>query len=601
MDNKTFKCREDIPLKDRWATEDLYASDELWEQELERMVQMSKVMAGYEGKLGRDAATLFDYMQKLEEIQVLSAQLSNYAQRKGDEDTRVAAYQAMVSKFSSAFVALNASTSFEIPEILAIPDDTLEQFYAQEPGLERFRRFIGDQRRLKEHTLSPAEEKLLAAAGNVTRLPSDAFGMLENADMKFPAAVDAEGREHNLTGGTFVPLQMSPDRELRKDAYEKLYTRLGEFKNTSAALLYGQVKQLKFYADARHYESSLEASLSRTNVPTAVYHNLIEAVHQNMDKMHRYVRLRKKMLGLDDLHFYDVYTNLVKGVDKYISIEEAKETVLDAMAPLGEEYQALLKHAFENRWIDVYENPGKRGGAYSSGARVHPFVLLNHSGTLKSQFTLAHEMGHALHSYFSNRTQKPLDSHYVIFVAEVASTCNEALLMEYLLNKTTDKRERAFLINHFLEQFKGTLYRQTMFAEFELKMGELVQAGVPLTAAKLCEEYKKLNELYFGPDMVCDDHIAMEWARIPHFYYNYYVFQYATGYSAAIALSQKILKEGAPAVEKYLKFLSGGRSKPPVDLLKGAGVDMSSPEPVNEALALFGRLLDEMEQLVEEL
>ena len=601
MDSKTFENRNDIPLEHRWATEDLYSTDEAWEQELQHMIAEGKEMAAYAGTLGRDAKTLLAYMKLLEDIQVRSSQLANYAQRKGDEDTRVAAYQAMVSRFSAAFVELNTSTSFETPELLAIPDETLEGFYVQEPELERFRRFIGDLRRLKEHTLSPAEEKLLAAAGSITRTPSDVFGMLENADMTFPAAVDAEGKEHHLTGGTFVPLQMSPDRQLRKDAYEKLYTRLGEFKNTSAALLYGQVKQLKFQADARHYESSLAASLSRTNVPTSVYHNLIEAVHQNMDKMHRYVRLRKKMLGVEELHFYDVYTNLVKGVDRYIPIEEAKATVYEAMAPLGEEYQAILKHGFESRWIDVYENPGKRGGAYSSGARVHPFVLLNHSGTLKSQFTLAHEMGHALHSYFSNRTQKPLDSHYVIFVAEVASTCNEALLMEYLLNKTTDKRERAFLINHFLEQFKGTLYRQTMFAEFELKMGEMVQNGIPLTAAKLCEEYRKLNELYFGPDMVCDDHIAMEWARIPHFYYNYYVFQYATGYSAAIALSQKILKEGQPAVEKYLEFLSGGRSKPPVELLKGAGVDMSSPEPVNEALALFGRLVEEMEQLVEEL
>ena len=601
MDSKTYQNRNDIPLEHRWATEDLYPSDEAWEQELQHMIAEGQEMAAYAGTLGRDAKTLLSYMKLLEDIQVRSAQLSNYAQRKGDEDTRVAAYQAMVSRFSAAFVQLNTSTSFETPELMAIPEETLERFYAEEPELERFRRFIGDQRRLKAHILSPAEEKLLAATGNITRIPSDAFGMLNNADMKFPAAVDSEGKEHNLTGGTFVPLQMSTDRALRKDAYEKLYGRLGEFKNTSAALLYGQVKQLKFQADARNYGSSLEASLSRTNVPTAVYHNLIEAVHQNMDKMHRYVRLRKKMLGVDELHFYDVYTNLVKGVDRYIPIEEAKETVYEALAPLGEEYRAILKHGFESRWIDVYENPGKRGGAYSSGARVHPYVLLNHSGTLKSQFTLAHEMGHALHSYLSNRTQKPLDSHYVIFVAEVASTCNEALLMEYLLNKTTDKRERAFLINHFLEQFKGTLYRQTMFAEFELKMGEMVKAGIPLTAAKLCEEYRKLNELYFGPDMVCDDEIAMEWARIPHFYYNYYVFQYATGYSAAIALSQKILKEGAPAVEKYLEFLSGGRSKPPVELLKGAGVDMSSPEPVNEALALFGRLLDEMEELVEEL
>ena len=343
MDNRTFEKREDIPLKDRWATEDLYASDELWEQELDRMVEMGKVMAGFAGTLGRDARTLLDYMQHLEEIQVLSAQLANYAQRKGDEDTRVAAYQAMTSKFSSAFVALSTATSFETPEVLAISDEQLEQFYAEEPGLERYRRYLGDQRRLKAHILSPAEEKLMAAAGSVTRLPSDAFGMLNNADMTFPDAIDSEGKAHHLTGGSFVPLQMSPDRQLRRDAYEKLYTRLGEFKNTSAALLFGQVKQLKFGAEARHYGSSLEASLSRTNVPTSVYHNLIEAVHQNMDKMHRYVRLRKKMLGVDELHFYDVYTNLVKGVDRYISIEEAKETVYDALAPLGQEYQAILK------------------------------------------------------------------------------------------------------------------------------------------------------------------------------------------------------------------------------------------------------------------
>ena len=601
MDRKAYENRNEIPLEHRWATEDLYPSDEAWEKELQHMIDQGKEMARYAGMVGKDAKTLLTYMKLLEDIQVRSAQLSSYAQRKGDEDTRVAAYQAMVSKFSAAFVELNTSTSFETPELLAIPEDVLEGYYAQEPELERFRRFISDKRRLMAHILSLEEEKLLASAASITRTPSDVFGMLENADMTFPAAVDAQGKEHHLTGGTFVPLQMSPDRELRRDAYEKLYTRLGEFKNTSAALLYAQVKQLKFVADARHYGSSLEASLSNTNVPTAVYHNLIEAVHQNMDKMHRYVSLRKKLLGVEELHFYDVYMPLLKGVDRYIPIEEAKETVYNAMAPLGEEYQSILKHGFENRWIDVYENPGKRGGAYSAGARIHPFVLMNYSGTLKSQFTLAHEMGHALHSYFSNRTQKPLDSHYVIFVAEVASTCNEALLMEYLLNKTTDKRERAFLINHFLEQFKGTLYRQTMFAEFELKMGEMVQQGIPLTAAKLCEEYRKLNELYFGEDMVCDDYIAMEWARIPHFYYNYYVFQYATGYSAAIALSQKILREGQPAVEKYLNFLSGGRSKPPVELLKGAGVDMSSPEPVNEALALFGRLLDEMEQLVEEL
>ncbi len=598
---KTIRNREDIDIRDRWATEDLYPSDEAWEAQLQVMIDQGKEMAAYAGTLGRDAGTLLSYMKLLEDIQVRSSQLASYANRKADEDTRVATYQAMLSRFRAAFVALNAATSFEIPEFMAIPEADLERFYAQEPELLRFKRFLSDKRRLKAHVLSPAEEKLLAAAGNVMDLPSEVYGMLTNADMKFPKVLDAEGKEHVLSNGTFVPLQMSPDRVLRKNAYETYYRVITDFKNTSAALLYGQVKQLAFEAEARHYGSALEASLSRTNVPTSVYHNLISAVHANMEPMHRYVRLRKKLLDVEELHFYDVYTNLVPGVDQYIPIEEAKQTVYEALAPLGEEYQAILKHGFEHRWIDVYENPGKRGGAYSSGSRVHPFVLMNYSGTLKGQFTLAHEMGHALHSYFSNRTQKPLDSHYVIFVAEVASTCNEALLMEYLLGKTTDKRRRAYLINHFLEQFKGTLFRQTMFAEFELRMGQLQQQGVALTAEKLSQEYRKLNEEYFGPDMVVDDEIAMEWARIPHFYYDYYVFQYATGYSAAIALSQKILKEGKPAVEKYLNFLSGGRSMPPVDLLKGAGVDMSSPEPVAEALALFGRLVGEMEQLVEEL
>ena len=340
--------------------------------------------------------------------------------------------------------------------------------------------------------------------------------------------------------------------------------------------------------------------MDRTNVPVSVYDNLIEAVHRNMDKMHRYVRLRKKLLGVEELHFYDVYTPLLKDEPAKIPFAQAKQTVYDALYPLGDGYRAILKEGFENRWIDVYENQGKRGGAYSAGTKVHPFVLLNYSGSLDSQFTLAHEMGHALHSYLSNKHQNQIDSDYVIFVAEVASTCNEALLMEYLLKKTTDKKERVFLINHFLDQFKGTIYRQTMFAEFEKFMGAAVDAGQTLTADMLCVEYARLCKLYYGEDMVVDDQIAMEWARIPHFYYNYYVFQYATGYSAAIALSRRILREGESAVKDYLGFLSGGCSKSPIDLLKGAGVDMTSPAPVNDALQLFGELLDEMESLMAE-
>ena len=360
-----------------------------------------------------------------------------------------------------------------------------------------------------------------------------------------------------------------------------------------------QNKQLKFFAEARNYPNAFEASLDGTNVPTEVYLNLIEAVHKNLDKMHRYVSLRKKCLGLDELHFYDIYTPLVKDVDKKIPFSQAKQTVYDALAPLGEDYRKILQSGFNDRWIDVYQNTGKRSGAYSAGAAVHPYVLLNYTGTLDSQFTLAHEMGHALHSYLSNKHQNPIDASYVIFVAEVASTCNEALLMEYLLERTKDKKERAYLINHFLDQFKGTLYRQTMFAEFELTVGKLVAEGKTLTADLLCQEYRRLNEQYYGPDMVVDDRIAMEWARIPHFYYDYYVFQYATGYSAAIALSRRILREGAPAVKDYLEFLSGGRSKSPIELLKGAGVDMTTPEPVEQALQLFGELLDEMEELLE--
>ncbi len=597
---KKIRQRSEIPAEDRWATEDLYANDELWEADLEKFVQLGKELASYEGKLGSDAKHLLGFMKKLEEVEVQGDQLAEYAARRGDEDTRVSFYQAMNGKFMSAYVAMSAASSFQTPEIMAISEETMEGFYKAEPELERYRRYLTDLRRLKAHVLSAEEEKLLAAAGEVAQTPANAFEMFMYADLKFPTVKDSKGKEHPLSSASFTTLQASSDRVLRKNAYETLYHTLGSYKNTSASLLASQVKQLQFFAQARKYPTSLDASLAQTNVPTSVYTNLIEAVHQNLDKMHRYVRLRKKLLGVDELHFYDVYTSLLSGGEKEIPFEEAKQTVYEAVAPLGEEYRSILKEGFENRWIDVYENEGKRSGAYSAGAKVHPFVLLNYEGTLDAQFTLAHEMGHALHSYLSNRTQNPLDAGYVIFVAEVASTCNEALLMEYLLNKTTDKKERAYLINHFLEQFKGTLYRQTMFAEFELNIARMHQAGTPLTAETLCGEYKRLNEMYFGPDMVVDDEIAMEWARIPHFYYNYYVFQYATGYSAAIALSQKILAEGEPAVEKYLEFLSGGCSKSPVDLLKGAGVDMSTPEPVNQALELFGRLLDEMEELTKD-
>ena len=598
---KKIPTRDQIPTEDTWALEDLYVSNEAWEMEFATLEEDKRQLMSFAGRLGECGENLYEYLRLSEKSDEKISRLGNYCMRRSDEDTRNATYQAMSGRFMSTMVAMSAACSFDVPELMAVSDEKMDEFYAQCPELQRYRRMLTEVRRRKAHTLSEEEEKLLAAAGEMSGAPDSIYGAFADADLTFPDAVDGQGQAHPLTQGTYISYMESSDRELRKSAFETLYHTFGKFKNTAAATLNAQGKQLKFFADARKYPSTLDAALDRTNVPTSVYHNLIEAVHQNMDKMHRYVRLRKKLLGLDELHFYDIYTPLIPNVDTKIPFAQAKRTVYDACAPLGEDYRKILQQGFDNRWIDVYENQGKRTGAYSAGARVHPFVLLNYSDTLDSQFTLAHEMGHALHSYLSNKHQNPVDADYKIFVAEVASTCNEALLMEYLLAKTKDKKERAYLINHFLDQFRSTLYRQTMFAEFEWIIGKHIAQGGTLTADLLCKEYKTLNLLYYGEDIVLDEEIAMEWARVPHFYYNYYVFQYATGYAAAIALSRRILQEGEPAVRDYLEFLSGGCSKSPIDLLKGAGVDMTTPEPINQALKLFDTLLDEMEELTEDL
>ena len=597
--SKKIPERSEIAIQDQWALEDLYATDELWQEDLKKLQAEIDELAGFAGRISQSAQELLAYRKLVDMFTIRAECLGNYAMRRGDQDKRDSYYQGMVGQFMKAYVEAEAKTSFETPELLSISDEKMEEFYREEPELELYRRYFDKSRSRRAHILSATEEKLLAAAGEMSQSPQNIFSMFSNADLKFKPAVDKDGAEHPISQGTYIACLESPDRVLRKSAFENYYAAYESFRNTCAATLDANVKQLQFFAGARKYASPLEASLDCTEVPTSVYHQLIESVHQNLDKMHRYVRLRKKLLGVDELHMYDLYTPLVAEADAHIEFADAKKTVLEALSCMGEDYCKVLKEGFDNRWIDVYENIGKRSGAYSAGSPVHPYVLLNYTGTLDSQFTLAHEMGHALHSYLSNKNQPTVYSDYVIFVAEVASTCNEALLMEYLLGKTTDKKQRAYLINHFLDQFKGTLYRQTMFAEYELRIAELNQQGTTLTADVLCSEYKKLNELYYGPDVVSDDQIALEWARIPHFYYNYYVFQYATGYSAAIALSRKILAEGKPAVERYLGFLSGGCSKTPIDLLKGAGVDMTSPEPVNTALELFGKLLDEMEELMQ--
>lgn len=599
MTNQSIPKRSEVPEEMTWNLKDMFESDQAWMAEYEAMKEFPAKIAAFQGTLARSAQDLLAWFRLQDEIELRLGVLMGYASCKGDEDTGNSFYQDVRGKAMNVYVSIASAAAFATPEIMAIADETLDQFYAQQPELETYRRSLYQIRRRKDHILSPAEERLLASAGEMANASENIAGVFRNADQIFPDVTDSQGNIHPLTDATFVPLLTSPDRELRRRAFETYYKQLGQYKNTIAATLDGQFKQLCFFSNARHYDSTIQASLDATEVPVPVYMNLIEAVHNNLDKMYRYVALRKKLLGVDELHMYDVYTPIVADADQAITYEQAKETVLEALQVLGDDYVDLLKEGFSNRWIDVYENVGKRSGAYSSGnSRPHPYVLLNHKDNLDCQFTLAHEMGHALHSYHSCKYQPVSTSDYVIFVAEVASTCNEVLLMRHLLKKTTDKKQRAYLINHFMDQFKGTVYRQTMFAEFELAMGKMAESGQALTADALCQKYHALNKLYFGPDMVSDDQIALEWARIPHFFYNYYVFQYATGFSAAVAIANRILKEGAPAVADYKKFLSGGCSTDPISLLKIAGVDMSSPEPVNSALALFGELVDEMEQLV---
>ena len=595
-DDRILK-RSEVKKENTWATEDMFPSDQAWSEEYEALKALPAQAAALKDTLGRSAGDLLRYFEEYDRAGYRLHMLGNYASRKSDEDTGNGFYQDMRNKAMSLAVAVESAGAYATPEILAIPDQVLEGFFAQEPALETYRRPIEKIRRKKAHTLSPAEEALLAAAGEIAEAPGSIGSVFRNADLHFPPVQDAGGASHPLTQESLVAYLRSTDRVLRKNAFDTFYTTLYGWRNSTAAMLDAQFRQLKFFADARHYNSTLEAALDQTEVPVQVYHSLIEAVHNNMDKMYRYMALRKKRMGLEELHMYDLYPPIVAEASAEIPFERAKETVLEALSVLGEDYTALLKEGFENRWIDVYENEGKRGGAYSAGGFPHPYVLLNHKNDLGSQFTLAHEMGHSLHSYYSCKNQPLCTANYVIFVAEVASTCNEVLMIHHLLNKTTEKAQRAYLVNHFLEKFRTTLYRQTMFAEFELFMGRACEAGQTLTADVLCQEYHRLNRLYYGDNAVIDDGIAMEWARIPHFYYNYYVFQYATGFSAAIAIAMRILKEGAPAVADYKKFLSSGGSQDPISLLKIAGVDMSSPKPVEQALEMFGQLLDEMEQL----
>ena len=591
----TYSSRDEISEQYRWDLTSIFENDEAFLSALEKAKNYPEQCLSFQGRISQSPETLLEYLRFDDEMSIELSKLVNYANRKADEDTRSSLYQDYSSQVMSLYVSISGACSWFASELLSINEETMNQFYQQCPDLELYRRALDVIFRRRDHVLTPAEEKLLASAGDMASQPENVFSLLNDADLSFEDALDSKGEAHPVTHGSYIPLMMSSDRTLRENAYQSLYSTYKQFRNTFAATLGAQNKQLKFYSDARKYPSMLASALDGNEVPTEVYTNLIEAVHHNLPALHNYVKLRKELLGVDELRFSDLYVPIVDDIDLTFTYEQACEIILEALKPMGEEYLALVRKGLSERWVDVYETPGKRSGAYSAGGfGMHPVILMNFQGKLDDVFTLIHEMGHSIHTYLSCENQPSCYSDYVIFVAEVASTCNEALLTHYFLEHTKNERERAYFLNHFLEQFRATLYRQTMFAEFELKVSELAAQGVGITADALCEIYRKLNEDYFGSDIVVDDNIALEWARIPHFYYCFYVYQYATGFAAAIALSQRILNGSIQERDDYLNFLKGGSSKPPIDLLRGAGVDMMSTLPIEDALAQFDTMIDEM-------
>lgn len=591
--------REEQKKENTWALEDLYINDDAWKTDGIRLQFAIDEIKEYDGKLQDSAGKLLECLKAYADVNCLLEAYYVYANERYHQDTANFYYQGFAGEAEIKMNLLQAAVSYMVPQILAIPKEKLDEFYREEPELLEYRLFIENIQRQKEHTLDEKGEAMLAAANEVAKGASNIYSMFNNADVRFGDIKDEKGETVPLTQGRFVTFMENQDRRVRQEAFTSLYATYKQNINTVAAMFDANARASAFFAKERLYDSALEAALDDSEIPVEVYHKLIETVHDNLDAMYDYVALRKKLLGVDELHMYDVYVPMVKGVEKKYTFDEAKALVLEGLAPLGEDYLELLKEGFDNRWIDIYENEGKRTGAYSWGAYgVHPYVLLNFQGTLNHVFTLAHEMGHALHSYYSNMNQPYLYAGYKIFVAEVASICNEALLIRYLLEKTGDERERAYLINYFLEQFKGTLFRQTMFAEFEMMTHDMVKEGKTLTADVLCDTYRKLNEIYFGPDMVMDEEIAYEWARIPHFYTPFYVYQYATGFAAAIAISSRILKGEEGAVEDYKRFLSGGSSMSPIELLKLCKVDMTESRPIEEALNVFREYLDNLKSNV---
>ncbi len=599
--SKKLQKRDEVPVEKTWNLEAIFNTDEEWEKEFKEIQIMLPYLEACKGTLADSAVTLFVALEKQNEISEKLGRLYAYAHMRNDQDTSNSYYQGLNDRASSLAAQVGQAASFIVPELLSIEESKIEKFMSEHDGLKLYKQMFSELNQQRAHVLSEVEEAILAQAAEVTNSPSNTFGMLNNADLKFPTIEDENGEEVEITHGRYIRFLESSDRRVREDAFKAVYSTYDKYKNTFASTLSGQVKRDLFYAKVRKYNSAREAALSENHIPEVVYDQLVETVNNRLDLLHRYVRLRKKVLGVDDLHMYDLYTPLVKDVKMEIPYEKAKELVIKGVLPLGDEYVSTLKEGFTKRWVDVEENVGKRSGAYSSGAYgTMPYILMNWQDNVNNLFTLAHEFGHSLHSYYTRRNQPFLYGDYTIFVAEVASTLNEALLNDYMVKNTDDPKEKLYLLNHFLEGFRGTVFRQTMFAEFEQLIHEKAANGEALTPELLTKTYYDLNVKYFGEDLVIDEEIGLEWARIPHFYYNFYVYQYATGYSAAAALSKQILEEGETAVSRYLDFLKAGSSDYPIEVLKHAGVDMTSSEPIEQALAVFEKTLSEMEELLEQ-
>ncbi|MFC0557661.1 oligoendopeptidase F [Halalkalibacter alkalisediminis] len=600
--SKTLQKREQVPVEKTWDLEAIFPSNEEWEKEFKAIQVLLPYLEACKGTLADSAITLFVALEKQNEVTEKLGRVYTYAHMRYDQDTTNSYYQGLHDRAASLASQVGQVASFMIPELLSIDESKIERFMSEHEGLKMYKQMFAELNEQRSHVLSDKEEAILAQASEVMSSPSNTFGMLNNADLKFPTVTDEDGEEVEITHGRFIRFLESGDRRVREEAFKAVYSTYDKYKNTFASTLSGQVKRDLFYAKVRKYNSAREAALSTNHIPEVVYDQLVETVNNRLDLLHRYVRLRKKVLGVEELHMYDLYTPLVKDVKMEIPYDQAKDLVIKGVAPLGEEYVSTLKEGFEKRWVDVEENVGKRSGAYSSGSYgTMPYILMNWQDNVNNLFTLAHEFGHSLHSYYTRKHQPYLYGDYTIFVAEVASTLNEALLNDYMVKNTNDPKEKLYLLNHFLEGFRGTVFRQTMFAEFEQLIHEQAESGEALTPELLSKLYYDLNVKYFGNDIVIDEEIGLEWARIPHFYYNFYVFQYATGYSAAAALSKQVLEEGEEAVTRYLGFLQAGSSDYPIEVLKRAGVDMTSSEPIKQALAVFEKTLIEMEELLGEL